>query len=309
MIKNILVFGIGGVGGYFGGMLARNKKDLHITFIARGEHLEAIRRNGLILDTDKEKDLVCRPDLSVSHPEDAPIPDLCIIAVKGYDLDDVSSMISGHMKHDTVILPLMNGVDIRERIRKRVHTGLVLPACVYVSGNITAPGKVAQRGPAGYIIAGKDLDNPGREISDVATVFSEVGIDFRVIVDPYPEIWQKFLFITAYGLVTAWSRKSFGELLADPQLATLTKKIIDETAAVGRAKGIALPDDAEVKAMETGRKFPPVTRTSFQRDIEAEKSCNEGDLFGGTVLRLGKKFGVPTPATEKVYGELSGSIT
>ena len=305
MIQNILVAGLGGVGGYFGGMLSRGNTGAHITFLARGAHIEAIRKGGLLLDTDGEKGLVCRPDLAVEHPEEAPVPDLCIVTVKGYDLDDMGRMLSGHLTPDTVILPLLNGVDIRERLRRRIRTGCVLPACVYVSGNIISPGRVVQRGPAGSIIAGKDPDRPDRDIDDVAAVFSAAGIPFTSAEDPYPAIWQKFLFIAAYGLVTALSRKNFGELLSDPGLVESTTRIVAETAAVARAKGVALPADAEEKAMDTGGKFPPETRTSFQRDIEAGKPRNEGDLFGGTVIRLGKELGIPTPETERVYGQLS----
>ncbi|MBN2050407.1 MAG: 2-dehydropantoate 2-reductase [Spirochaetales bacterium] len=304
MIRHILVFGIGGVGGYFGGMLAKNTADRRISFIARGAHLEAIREKGLLLDTDNEKGLVCRPHGVYAHPEEAPIPDLCIVTVKGYDLDEAGALLNRYVKDHTVVLPLLNGVDIRERLRKHITGGLILPSCVYVSGNITAPGRVVQRGPAGSIIAGKDPDHPNRGIEEVEAVFSEAGIPFTVQDDPSPAIWQKFLFIAAYGLVSARSRKNFGELLADPALTGMIGDIITEAASVARAAGVALSPEAEQTAMDTGRKFPPETRTSFQRDVEAGKAKNEGDLFGGTLIRLGKSLGVPTPVTERVFSEI-----
>lgn len=304
MIRNILVAGTGGVGGYFGSLLARASGGRHITFIARGEHLKVIREKGLTLDTDEEKGLHCRPDLATDDPSEAPVPDLCVITVKGYDLDDISRKLSAYGGDHTVFLPLLNGVDIRERIRRHISTGVVLPACVYVSSSITAPGRVRQIGPAGSVVAGRDPARPEYDITEVQTLFADAHIPFSTPVDPYPDIWQKFLFIASYGLVTAAGRKNFGELLADAELVKTTEAIISETAAVGRAAGVALPEDAENIAMAAGKKFPPETRTSFQRDIEAGKRKNEGDLFGGTILRMGQKYGVPTPVTEQVYRKI-----
>ena len=129
---NILIYGTGGVGGYFGGKLAeafqKNPGTNHLTFIARGEHGESIQRNGLVLKTDAGE-ITARPDLITSDPRTAPVPDLILLCVKVYDLPDAARVMDEIIKPDTVIIPLLNGVDSVARIRKITSRGIVLPAC------------------------------------------------------------------------------------------------------------------------------------------------------------------------------------
>lgn len=149
-IGNILVVGIGGVGGYFGGLLARHcgesgeayaggaqdaegaadsQQTPRITFVARGAHLRAIQENGLLLDTAERGELLCRPDRGTEVIEQQDPPDLCLLCVKGYDLDEVSGRLASTVSANTVIMPLLNGVDIRERIpgvNRRIHASMRL---------------------------------------------------------------------------------------------------------------------------------------------------------------------------------------
>jgi 2-dehydropantoate 2-reductase len=210
---NVLVLGIGGVGGYFGGMLARHysadaekrgpEKAAKVIFVARGAHLEAIREQGLLLNTSERSGLVCRPRDATDRIEALEQPDLCLVCVKGYDLEEVSRRLSPVVTEHTVVMPLLNGVDIRERIRKQVKTGLVLPACVYVSASIDRPGVVTQMGMTGVLICGKDPDHPGYEPASVVEFFEQAGISVQYKEDAYPAIWEKYLFIASFGLVTA----------------------------------------------------------------------------------------------------------
>ncbi|MCX5803271.1 MAG: hypothetical protein NTU69_07040 [Proteobacteria bacterium] len=121
--------------------------------------------------------------------------------------------------------------------------------------------------------------------------------------NPYTPIWEKYVFIAPFGLVTADSKKTLGEVIADKGLKELVQRVIREVVSIAKRLGIDLPEDIENKPIEKAGNFPPETKTSYQRDIETKGKLNEGDLFGGTIIRLGEKTGVPTPVTRSIYHE------
>jgi 2-dehydropantoate 2-reductase len=275
--------------------------------VARGDHLQAIREKGLLLNTAQRSGLVCRPDQATDAIEQQEPPDLCLVCVKGYDLDEVSSLLAGTVSERTVIMPLLNGVDIRERIRRRVKTGIVLPACVYVSASIDGPGVVSQKGMAGLLICGRDPDHPEYEPSAVVQLFEQAGVTVNYEQDAYPAIWGKYLFIASFGLVTAWADKPFGAVLQDEKLHGLVRGIMEEIRTVAAKRGIELGEEATDTSLEKAENFPFETKTSYQRDVE-RAARNEGDLFGGTILRLGRELGVPTPLSQRLYREIEDRL-
>jgi 2-dehydropantoate 2-reductase len=308
-LNNLCIFGIGGVGGYFGGLIAHaiaqeEPRTRSVTFIARGEHLARIKRDGLLLNTSDTEGLVCRPTVATDTVADISPPDLYLVCVKSYDLDNAITAISHNITPHTLVIPLLNGVDIYERIRRILSTGIVLPACVYVGTHIERPGVVTQRGGDGKILCGKAPDLNNFDPQPLLDLFQQVRINFSWQDDPYPAIWEKFVFIAAFGLVTASSGKTLGEVMADADAAARTRRIMEEIVAIARQKGIALADDIVERALAKGHNFPPETKTSYQRDVETPGKPNEGDLFGGTILRLGQQYGVPTPTTREVFSAL-----
>jgi len=304
-ISNIITVGIGGVGGYFGGLLARHYRGSKVTttFIARGAQLRTIRENGLVLNTAEQGGLVCRPDQATDAIEQLDAPDLCLVCVKGYDLDDVSRQLAPLVTAATVLMPLLNGVDIRERVRRHVKTGIVLPACVYVSASIDRPGVVTQKGMAGLLICGRDPDHPEYDPSDVVSFIEQGGISVRYAEDAYPAIWEKYLFIASFGLVTAWADQPFGAVLQDTELHGLVRTIMGEIQALAARRGIGFPEGIIEGSIRKAENFPSETKTSYQRDVE-KGTRNEGDLFGGTIVRLGKELDVPTPVTQRLFREI-----
>jgi 2-dehydropantoate 2-reductase len=310
-IRNIVIIGVGGVGGYFGGRLARTVKAAgaragrSVSFLARGPHGDAIRSGGLRLQTAQGEELLCRPDLVTDDPAELPAPDLCLLCVKAYDLPAVLEPLAPRLPEHAAILPLLNGVDIYDRVLRLCPQGLVLPACAYVSANIEAPGIVRQRGQEGTILLGPDPRRPGHDAPVVRALLSEAKIRHIWSGDPFPGIWQKYLFIAAFGIVTAWSGKSMGEVLADRELTGLVREIMAEVLALARARNVRLPAEAAEQVLEKARSFPPETRTSYQRDVEAG-GRNEGELFGGTILRLGRELGIPVPVTEGLHLQIPG---
>jgi 2-dehydropantoate 2-reductase len=312
-INNICIFGTGAVGSVFGGKIANTigqKKDTtrKVYFLARGAHLEAIKKNGLILNTPEERGILCKPTLATDNIADIPQPDLYIMCVKGYDLHAATLTIKKNIADNTLVIPLLNGVDIYERIRKNLDTGIVLPGCVYIGAVVEKPGVATHVGGPGMIICGKDPNMPDFDPQGVIDFLNDMSIKFTWNDDPLPALWQKYVFIAGYGLVTAYTAKTTGQVLADPKAKEMTHKVMEEIAAVAKKKGVKLADTIVADSLQTGNNFPPETKTSFQRDIEAKSKRNEGDLFGGTIIRLGKELGVPTPVTESLYSKIEESL-
>jgi 2-dehydropantoate 2-reductase len=302
---NICILGIGGVGGYFGGKIARflekSKSQHQIFFVARGEHLEVIRKNGLQLDTKEDGEIICKPFLATDDILELPIIDICLVCVKVYDLKSVMEKLKDRIHSETVILPLLNGVDIYKRIRDFITEGVVLPACVYVGTHIERPGKVTQRGGGCKVQYGPDPRNVNHDLSILKSLLTDSGISSEWYPEPYTEIWTKFMFIAAFGLVSASKDVTLGQILESESFSQLTRSIMEEVYNLAKASGIKLKDDTIQSSFDKAKGFPYVTKTSFQRDFETPGKKDERDLFGGTIIRMGKNLEIKTESTEVIY--------
>jgi len=308
-IRNICIYGVGGIGGLYGGKIAydlhqRGNDQRRVFFIARGPHLAEIRRNGLILNTPEHRDMICTPTMVTDNVGEIPPPDLCLMCVKSYDLDNAIKALAKNINPSTMIIPLLNGVDVYERIRTNLQDGMVLPACVYVGTHIEKPGIVTQSGGEGIILCGSDPKITDFNPEALIRFFSQVDVTFRWNDDPYPEIWKKYIFIASFGLVSAYSGKTLDEIVSNHRLKETTREIMMEIVAIAGERGIALPEDVVNLSIDKARDFPPGTKTSYQADVEKKAKRNEGDLFGGTIIRLGHRLGVPTPVTKGIYAAI-----
>jgi len=227
------------------------------------------------------------------------------LAVKSYDLENILSQISFNINDNTIILPLLNGVDIYERVRKIIKNGFVLPACAYVSTHIEMSGVVTQTGPAGKLLFGRDPQNPNYFPNSLIEVLKSSKINFQWFENPYPAIWEKYMFIAAYGLVTASSNKTIGEVFSDFNLKENARQVMVEIYNIARKKGILLCDCIVEDSLNKARSFAHETKTSYQRDIENKGKINEGDLFGQTILKLAIENDVSAPVTDKLFRVIS----
>lgn len=310
-MKHICIYGVGGVGGYFGGKIARMitdaSDDAKIYFIARGDHLKEIKKNGLILNTDDESGIICKPALATDKVSDVPKIDLCLLCVKSYDINNAVVSLSSVIDGNSVIIPLLNGVDVSERIRSITKKGIVLPACVYVGTHIEKPGIVTQRGGSCTIFFGPDPEKKEFNPQPIFKLFDKSNIKYKWSDNPLIAIWEKFMFISPFGLVTAAFNKTIGEVMQSEHLLTYTRSIMEELKSISVKKSIPLPENIVKISIDKGNNFPFETRTSFQRDVEQTGKKNEHDLFGGTVIRYGKQLGIPTPVTEQIYSKIKKS--
>lgn len=307
MTKTIGIIGVGGVGGYFGGKLchfAANQDNIDVYFVARGKHLDCICESGLLLSTAGDVDITCRPTMATDNCNDLPQLDCCLLCVKEYDLRGVLQQLQSKISRKTLIVPLLNGIDIYERIREVVDQGTVFPACVYVGTHIERPGKVTQKGGACKILLGRDPRHPAGSAGPLLELFDQGRIKYEWVDDPYPEIWRKYVFIAAFGLVAARYDKSLGQIMESPELCKQTQEVMSEIVSLAAAKGIDLPGDVVEESLAKANGFPYETKTSFQRDYEIADKPDERDLFGGTILRMGKSLGISTPTTEGLFRAL-----
>lgn len=306
-VKSIGVIGVGGVGGYFGGKLCqllKNGGGLRVSFLARGKHLRAIQEFGLLLSSERDGELVCCPSLATDDFRRLPPMDLCLICVKQFDLLPALSGLAPILGKDTVIIPLLNGVDVYNRIRSVIPYGVALPACVYVGTHIQSPGKVVQRGGACRILFGQDPQHPDFEPAEILQLFEQAGIKSLWTQNIQMEIWSKFIFICAYGLVSAAHEKSLGEIVDDMALPGQVRRIMLECVRVARQSGVNLPENIVEDAMAKAHSFPHSARTSFQRDFENSQKRDERDLFAGAVIRMAEQLGIEVPETRAVANVL-----
>lgn len=305
---NVCVIGVGGVGGYFGGKLAHavsSNSDfcVNVFFLARGKHLEAIKKHGLIVKSPEFGTITCKPALVTDRISELPQIDFFLITVKGYDLMEAATSIQDHIKEGTMILAPLNGADIYDRLRTKIHTGKIFPSCVYISSYVEEPG-VVLTGKPGKIIFGRDAAYPDDIPHELFRLFQKSSIDYEWKGDANPAVWEKYIFIASFSLISAYSNRTLDEILEEPSLKKEVIGIMNEINSIALKKKIQLPDGIVDLSLKKAMMFPPGTQTSLQRDISQKKSKTELELLGGTILHLGKELGISTPTTRKICQEL-----
>lgn len=302
----IAVVGIGGVGGYFGGKIAlkyASRPERRVVFIARGEHLAAIKKEGLLLKT-VEGEYRATPDLATDNPAEAGACDLVLLCVKEYDLEAAAAGIVPLLHAKTVVLPVLNGVDIAERLRSLLPRGEVLSSCVYISTFIEAPGVVRQVGGSCQLFFGPD-DGRAEAYRPLETLLKEAGIKAELSAGIGVHLWTKYLFVSPMAGVTSLTANSFGEVMADEKGRGMVRGLMEEIAALALANGVPLPPDCVEKGLATIARFPSATKSSMQLDYEKGRRT-EVELFIGYAVRAGRAFGVPTPLHNGLYAALTG---
>ena len=287
---NVLVMGAGGVGGYFGALLARAGHD--VTVVARGPHLDAIKRHGLRVESAIEPSFAVAVD-AVGAVEPGYEAALVLFAVKTYDLDEAARVIEPAVGAGTAVLAMQNGIGSGERLAERFGPERVLEAAVYVEAHVGSPGLIVHELRRGRVVFGRRGGNGGREATLVETL-RDAGWGTELSPNILGTLWAKLMFlgpVAALGTVTGLSA---GRLCSQDASAALLEAVVAEYAAVGAADGAGLPADAAATAMELVRGFAGMT--SMERDRLAGRRL-ESDALVSAVVRRGAAHGVPTPLT------------
>lgn len=299
--KKIAVIGIGGVGGYVAGMLA--KAYPHVTMVARGARGESIRENGLVLHSDYKGEIVAKPE-RVASVREMGQQDYIFICVKNYSLEDVCENIRDMVTDDTVIIPVMNGVDPGEKIRSLIGRGTVVDSLIYTVAFANADFSISQQDTFTWLCIGiKNADQGQQEkVAQVAEILKGADIDYKDDGDIEVEIWRKYILNCAFNVMTAFYDNIIGELRRDPVKAQQYETLVWEAASVGRAKGVALTDE---HIQEVIHKFRHVhadnATSSLQRDFQICKKQTELETFSGYIVQEAKRLGVSIPLSEEMY--------
>ena len=296
-----VIFGTGAVGGYYGGRLAHAGQD--ITFIARGEHLTAIRETGLRVDSI-QGDFLVQPAKATDDPGSIGTADLVVIAVKAWQLDDVIEQMRPLVGEQTIILPLLNGMEHMDKLLSAFDRKNILGGLCRISAHVAAPGYIRHVGVQPYIAFG-ELDNTrSQRVETIYKMFSAIDdILVEVPADIHVTMWEKFIFISGTSGVGAYTRQPIGEYRIIPEARQMLIDAMNETAAVARARGVRVPASTVDDTMKRIDKLPHAMLASMQKDM-MEGRPSELNEQTGAVIRMGKAAGVPTPTHEKLYAAL-----
>lgn len=297
------VIGTGGVGGYFGGMLARNGEE--VWFLARGANLDAMRRHGLRIYSVNDQWTV-PPDRITDDPSTVGLADVILFCVKSYDTESAARALAPLVSDSTIIISLQNGVDNEEKIARAIARGVVFGGVAYIYSTITAPGVVTHTVGPTKIIFGPPETQPEKvrdRAKAILHALTAAGITAVLSDNIQVELWKKYIFIAAVGGMTALTRLPLGAILAVEPSRAMLAEAMNETYVIGKAKGIALPDGFVAQVFETLKKYDNNSRSSLYHDLVNGRRM-EVDAFSGTIIRYGKELGIPTPVHKAIYAAL-----
>lgn len=295
------IMGSGGVGGYFGARLAEAGED--VTFIARGEHLAAIRQDGLRV-TSIKGDVTIHPASASDDPASVGEVDCVILAVKAWQVGEAAEAIRPMIGPDSFVLPLENGVEAANTLEEALGANVVLEGLCGILAWREAPGRIRHAGVDPFVrFSERDNRTSDRVMRLKAAFDGAPGVNAEIPDDIQVALWSKFLFICAMSGIGGVTRAPIGVTRRLPETRRLIEQMLEEIDAVARAHGVDFPDDAAARAMRFIDALPADSTASMQRDIEAGRP-SELESQNGAVVRLGQAAGVATPVNAIIYAAL-----
>lgn len=299
----IIVFGAGALGGFIGARLLQAGHD--IAFIARGAHLDVLRRDGLQV-TGSEGEFSLPPLRARDDPAELEPADAVLLCVKMYDVERAAAQLAPLLQPGGSVLTVQNGIEAPDIVAATVGDDAVLAGAAFIGGAIEAPGRIRMFGgmTGAPLLAFGPRRPAGRARgAALSTVLNEAGV--RSVLDPAVDImlWRKFCLISATSASTALTRQTIGAVRSDPDTRWLIETAVAETAAVGRARGVPLARETEADVVALIDGMPAHAKASQLGDLEAGKPL-ELEWLSGAVRRLGAEAGMPTPLADTAYAAL-----
>ena len=295
----VAVLGAGTVGAYYGSRLAEGGAE--VSLIARGRHLDALRRDGLTI-VEPERTTTHR-FVATDDPADIGTVDLVLFCVKSYDTDAAAGQMDPLLASRTAVLSLQNGIDNEDRIAAVVGPELVIGGAAYILGAIREPGVVDAAGPRRIVIGELRPGPPTPRILAIAEVGERAGLRVDAVDDVRVAKWEKYTLLVAFSAMTAAIRLPIGAIRDSPAAAAMLRTIMTEVWTVGRASGVPLADDLVERQMGLLLSQAADATTSLYHDLVSGHRM-ELEALQGAAIRLGAEAGVPMPAIEAAYAIL-----
>jgi 2-dehydropantoate 2-reductase len=296
----IAAMAAGAVGGYFGGRLAAAGHE--VSFIARGAKLEAIRNNGLRIDSPLG-DLHLKDARVTADPKEVGPVDIVLFAVKLWDTEIAGELAKPLIGPQTRLITFQNGVDSVERLAPILGAEHVAGGSAYIASVIASPGVISHTSQFAKMLCGRIDRKPDAQLEAFVQAAKDAKIDVTLADNIDRERWQKFVFLVGLSGATGAMRASLGPILADPDTRAFFRSLMAEVIAVGRARGVALDADYLEDRMKFADAAPAGMKASLLHDLERGNRI-EIDWLAGKVVALGRELGIPTPANAAVYAML-----
>ena len=298
----IAIMGAGGLGGFFGGKLAQAGHD--VWFIARGQQLAALKTSGLRLQGPD-------PEIVISHPNATEMPaeigavDLVLFCVKLYDIEPAAALIKPILTDATAVISVLNGIDGPQRLATALETGTVFSGAARISAKIKAPGVISYLGSSDRHKL--TFGHPSRNDHPILVPFIKAcrgaGFAAELAADIDEMLWDKLAQLAQVAALTTLGRIPMEVAMQDPLLFDIGKRVLQEIAAVARAKNVAINPNLVQAKLDIAANYPPNLYASMYHDLAAGKKIEVEGIFG-YVAKTGQRLGIPTPTIDLVYAFL-----
>lgn len=295
----IAVVGAGGVGGYFGGRLAEAGYD--VSFLARGQHLEALKLKGLKIKSCNGDTLI-EPVIATDNPGEIGECDLVLICVKSFDTAATAEAILPLVGNTTTVISLQNGTENEEILGKTVGREKVMGGVAFIGSRISAPGVILHTA-AGNLTIGEMDGSMSERADDINELFASSGIEVRVTGNIQKAMWQKMVWNCGFNAITALTGGSASELLARDETRHTIRNTMREVITLARKEGLDLAEDLPDK-MIAHTETQGAIKTSMLIDMESGRPM-EIEALNGTVSRKAKEMGLASPINDTLYGMIS----
>jgi len=296
----IAVFGIGGVGGIIGGLLARNNNDVY--FYARGDNLRAILENGLAVESALLGNFTVRPKLVTDNAEEIGIVDVLFITSKGYNLEEVCKAAAPMVGENTLVISLLNGVVVSELLEPLLPACKIADGCIYIFCNLEKPGHIFHQ-IGGRTVIGMNDGSHEPLLDEVAALLTKLGLQTSVSENMRFESWKKYVVMCANSAIFCWFDASAGGVMKNKDHEEVFRALLSEIISVAAAKGTQLPEETIDNCVKTFSGLHPDTVSSLYRDLRAGKAPEQTELYHiiGRMVALGEETGVPTPYHTSIF--------
>lgn len=299
-----LIIGTGGTGAAIGAFLASEGKD--VTFVARGAHLEAMRENGLVIDSGLKGHMEIKNVKAFEGKDIKEKADVIFVCVKSYSLEDIVPVIERAAHANTIVIPILNMFRTGAKLKEYLPDVKFLEGCIYISAYIDGPGKIVHAGDTFKVFFGNPYNEDIKAgiMEQVVSDLRSAGVISDISDDILRDTFKKFSFISAFAAAGAYYDVDAGAIHREGEEREFYKSLVKEMIEIGKAMGVNMSPTLFDEDMTTMDSFGDDIKTSLQRDIEAGKNSEIDTLIFG-VSRLGKQYGIPTPCYDRAAAKFS----